>query len=113
MSNVFSNGLPGRTGLYDPGYEKDSCGVGIVAHVKGQRSHEIVLDAATILCSMDHRGACGSEKNTGDGAGMLTALPYEMFREYAREAFKTELPEPGKYGVAQVFLPQDAEERAR
>jgi glutamate synthase (NADPH/NADH) large chain len=110
--NEPMRGNPGKLGLYDPANEHDSCGVGIVAHVKGARSHQIILDAATVLCNMDHRGACGSEKNTGDGAGMLTAIPYEMFREIAREEFESELPEPGKYGVAQVFLPTDEEQRA-
>ena len=111
MTNDFQNGLPAKQGLYDPAHEKDSCGVGFVAHVKGHRSHQIVLDAATILCNMDHRGACGSEKNTGDGSGMLTAIPYEFFRRVAEVELKTELPEPGKYGVAQIFLPTDDKER--
>src|SRR5688572_13392416 len=96
--------IPEKQGLYDPAYEKDSCGVGFVAHVKGKRSHQIILDADTVLRSMDHRGACGCEANTGDGAGILTALPDVFFRDFARAEFKTELPEEGKYAIAQVFL---------
>ena len=68
-------GLPPKHGLYDPANEKDSCGVGFVAHIKGERSHQIILDADQILRNMDHRGACGCEADTGDGAGMMTALP--------------------------------------
>jgi len=68
--------LPPKQGLYDPANEHDSCGVGFVAHVKGKRSHQILIDAEEVLRSMDHRGACGCEANTGDGAGILTALPH-------------------------------------
>jgi glutamate synthase (NADPH/NADH) large chain len=71
-------GFPPKRGLYDPNQEHDSCGVGFVAHIKGQRSHQIVEDAWTVLKSMDHRGACGCEANTGDGAGILTALPHDF-----------------------------------
>ncbi|MGN6544209.1 MAG: hypothetical protein ACTHK7_04115, partial [Aureliella sp.] len=71
-------GLPAKQGLYDPALEKDSCGVGFIAHVKGIASHQNVLDADQILKAMDHRGACGCESNTGDGAGMLTALPHKF-----------------------------------
>ena len=70
--------LPPSEGLYDPAYEHDSCGVGFVAHIKGKRSHQILLDAEEVLRNMDHRGACGCEANTGDGAGILTALPHEF-----------------------------------
>ena len=71
-------GLPKAQGLYDPENEHDSCGVGFVAHIKGERSHQIIEDADHLGCRMDHRGARGAEKNTGDGAGMLTALPHEF-----------------------------------
>ena len=74
MSQVRHRGLPKAHGLYDPGHEHDSCGVGFVAHVKGEASHQIVRDADHLLCRMDHRGARGAEPNTGDGAGILTAL---------------------------------------
>ena len=77
--------LPAKQGLYDPAYEHDSCGVGFVAHIKGQRSHQILLDAREVLHNMDHRGACGCEPNTGDGAGILTALPQEFLERVVRE----------------------------
>src|SRR4029079_1599174 len=67
-------GPPPKQGLYDPTYEHDSCGGGFVAHIKGKRSHQILIDAEEVLRNMDHRGACGCEPNTGDGAGVLTAL---------------------------------------
>ena len=69
---------PEARGLYRPETEHDSCGVGFVAHIKGQRSHQIIRDADHLLCRMDHRGARGAEPNTGDGAGILTALPHEF-----------------------------------
>src|SRR5207237_10056118 len=74
MTIEFENGLPKKHGLYDPAFEKDSCGVGFIAHIKGVRSHSIIRDATEALENMDHRGACGCEANTGDGAGILTAL---------------------------------------
>ncbi|MEQ8785077.1 MAG: glutamate synthase large subunit [Pirellulaceae bacterium] len=112
MSNEHNPfGLPPRQGLYDPELEKDSCGVGFVAHIKGQRSHQIVLDADQVLRAMNHRGACGCEANTGDGAGILTALPHEFLAKVVREELKTELPAAGQYGVGIVFLPQLEAER--
>ncbi len=102
---------PTRHGLYDPAFEHDSCGVGFVAHIKGVRSRQIIDDADRILRHMSHRGACGCEPNTGDGAGMLTALPWKFLEKVAREDLHTSLPEPGLYGVGLVFLPRDAEQR--
>ncbi len=99
--------FPSRHGLYDPAYEHDSCGVGFVAHIQGQPSHQIVLDADRILRHMTHRGACGCEENTGDGAGMLTALPDKFLRRVARSELGLELPPRGKYGAGIVFLPKD------
>ncbi|MEE4185073.1 MAG: glutamate synthase central domain-containing protein, partial [Gammaproteobacteria bacterium] len=93
--------------------EHDSCGVGFVAHIKGERSHQILKDVDHLGCRMDHRGARGAERNTGDGAGILTALPLEFLARVAREAFGTELPEPGRYAAGNVFLPQLAEENER
>ncbi len=105
-------GLPAKRGLYDPSLEKDSCGVGFIAHIKGKASHQNVIDADKILQAMDHRGACGCESNTGDGAGMLTALPHKFLAKVARTDLKTELPEPGKFAAGLVFLPKDPTERA-
>ncbi|HKI73260.1 MAG TPA: glutamate synthase large subunit, partial [Pseudomonadales bacterium] len=104
--NNTTRGLPAKSGLYDPANEKDSCGVGFVASIKGEASHQIMLDAYHINSRMDHRGGCGFEKNTGDGAGILTALPHAFFKDIAGE-LAIELPAPGKYAVGNVFLPQD------
>ena len=98
---------PERHGLYDPANEHDACGVGFVAHVKGVASHQTVLDAASMLECMDHRGAYGCEMNTGDGAGMLTGMPDRFMRRIAKELFATELPASGSYSVGNVFLPTD------
>jgi glutamate synthase (NADPH/NADH) large chain len=102
---------PEATGLYDPAFEHDSCGVGFVAHIKGEQSHQIVLDADHLLCRMDHRGARGAEPNTGDGAGILTALPHQFLARIARESLGAELPAPGQFAAGNVFLPTDRNER--
>ena len=107
-----SFGAPEATGLYDPRNEHDNCGVGFVANIKGVRSHQIVDDADRILRHMDHRGACGCESNTGDGAGMLTALPHKFLTRVAKSEIGVDLPEAGRYGAGIVFLPQDETQRA-
>ncbi|PSR53810.1 glutamate synthase large subunit [Adhaeribacter arboris] len=95
-----------NTGLYDPQFEHDSCGIGFVAHLKGRKSHEIVEEALHMLARMEHRGACGCEKNTGDGAGILIQIPHEFFvDECVKLGIK--LPPFGQYGVGLVFFPQD------
>ncbi|MBX3448824.1 MAG: glutamate synthase large subunit [Planctomycetaceae bacterium] len=99
-------------GLYDPANEHDSCGVGFVAHIKGVASHQIIDDAIRVLRHMNHRGACGCEINTGDGAGILTAIPDAFFRRVLAETGKFTLPEVGRYGVGLVFLPTDPDQRA-
>jgi glutamate synthase (NADPH/NADH) large chain len=107
----MSMGFPSRVGLYDPQNEKDSCGVGFVANIKGRKSHQIILDADQVLRNMDHRGACGCESNTGDGAGILTALPHEFLAKVAQVDLHTDLPEPGKFSAGLVFLPRLENER--
>ena len=102
---------PGPHGLYDPRFEHENCGVGFVAHIKGVRSHGIVEDADRILRHMEHRGACGCEENTGDGAGMLTALPHEFCAKVVARDLKCDLPEPGRYAAGLVFLPKDPAQR--
>ncbi|MCF8565305.1 glutamate synthase large subunit [Alicyclobacillus tolerans] len=99
-------GLPPKQGLYDPRFEHDACGIGFVAHIKGQKSNRIVKQALTALRNMDHRGAQGSEVNTGDGAGILLQIPHIFFRQNCLN-LQIELPEPEYYGVGMVFLPQD------
>ncbi len=103
--------LPGKYGLYDPRNEKDSCGVGFVANIKGRRSHQILRDADQMLQHMTHRGACGCEPNTGDGAGMLTALPHEFLARVARDELGVELPAAGRFAAGLVFLPRGDRER--
>ena len=103
-------GFPPKQGLYDPAQEKDSCGVGFVANIKGKPSHQIMLDAYHLNSRMDHRGGCGFEANTGDGAGILMALPHSFFSEIAAKSFGVTLPAAGQYAVGNIFLPQvDAE----
>ncbi len=104
-------GYPEKTGLYDPALEKDSCGVGFVANIKGQPSHQIMLDAYHLNSRMDHRGGCGFEANTGDGAGILMALPDSFFQKVALAEFDVELPPAGQFAVGNIFLPQIEEER--
>ena len=106
----FKFGLPPKTGLYDPQFEKDSCGVGLVANIKGIPSREIMDDAFHINSRMDHRGGCGFEENTGDGAGILMAIPDNFFQLEAKK-LGLNLPKQGSYAVGNIFLPQDKKER--
>jgi len=101
---------PAKQGLYDPQYEHDACGVGFVVDLKGRKSHDLVQKGLQILLNLEHRGACGCEKNTGDGAGILLQIPHAFF-EGECEAAKIPLPAPGGYGVGLVFLPTDPNER--
>lgn len=104
-------GFPEKQGLYDPAFEKDSCGVGFVAHIKGKPSHQIVTDAEIMLQRMEHRGGCGCEANTGDGAGILTGMPHAFCVKVARQDLAVDLPEVGLYAAGNVFLPVDDAER--
>jgi glutamate synthase (NADPH) large chain len=104
--------LPPAQGLYDPRYEHDSCGVGFVVNIKGEKSHAIVEKALQVLCNLLHRGACGCEPNTGDGAGILVQLPDRFLRKVTG-ALGIALPPLGHYGAGLVFLPHDPVERAR
>lgn len=91
-------------GLYDPSFDKDSCGVGFVAELSGESSRKTVADAIEMLVRMSHRGACGCETNTGDGAGILVGLPHDFYKEVTSEA-GFEIPPPGQYAVGMFFLP--------
>ncbi len=104
------NRAPVKQGLYDPQFEHDACGVGFVANMKGQKSHEIVSQALEILVNLDHRGACGCEPNTGDGAGILMQIP-DGFLRSACAPLGIELPAPFQYGVGMVFTSPEATER--
>ncbi len=103
---------PTKQGLYDPQFEHDACGVGFVVDIKGRKSHKIIRDALTILINLNHRGACGCEANTGDGAGILMQIPHGFFKAVLPKD-KIKLPAAGEYGVAAVFLPRDPNERRR
>jgi glutamate synthase domain-containing protein 2/glutamate synthase domain-containing protein 1/glutamate synthase domain-containing protein 3 len=100
--------LPPKTGLYDPAYEHDACGVAFVAKLDGARTHETLQRALTALENLEHRGAQGADANTGDGAGILIQLPDRFFRELLGD----ELPAAGRYGVGACFLPRDERRRA-
>lgn len=104
-------GLPPKQGLYDPQFEKDACGMGFVAHIKGKKSHSIVQQALTVLENMEHRGGQGSEPNTGDGAGIMLQIPHTFFAREMSAAGIT-LPDNGDYAVGMLFLSQDEQVRA-
>jgi glutamate synthase domain-containing protein 2/glutamate synthase domain-containing protein 1/glutamate synthase domain-containing protein 3 len=105
------NTIPGPQGLYDPAHEHEACGVGFVVNIKGDRSHDILQKALQVLDNLTHRGACGCDPTTGDGAGVTLQIPHEFFkREAQKRGF--DLPAPGEYGVGQVFLPLDVDKRA-
>ncbi|MBI2539218.1 MAG: glutamate synthase subunit alpha, partial [Deltaproteobacteria bacterium] len=106
------SGFPPKQGLYDPRFEHDACGVGFVVNIKGDKSHQIVQQALTVLQNLDHRGACGCEENTGDGAGILLQIPHAFF-QHACDGLGFRLPEPGQYGAGMIFLPDDREQRYR
>jgi len=103
-------GVPDAQGLYDPRLDKDSCGVGFIADIKGRKSHQIVEDALRILCNLEHRGAVGADPRAGDGAGILVQIPHKFFARKAKETGVT-LPPPGEYGIGVLFMPRDAERR--
>ena len=104
--------LPPRSGLYDPKFEHDACGVGFVANIKGEASHDIVKKGIDILLNLVHRGATGCDPLTGDGAGIILQIPDAFFRHACDEA-DIDLPEAGTYGAGCVFLPRDKKERRR
>ncbi|MFT3677182.1 MAG: glutamate synthase large subunit [Chitinophagaceae bacterium] len=98
--------MASNTGLYHPSFEHDACGIGFVANIKGGKSHQNISDALTVLENMEHRGACGCEENTGDGAGIMIQVPHEFFFD---ECIKlgVHLPAYGKYGVGMIFFPKE------
>ncbi len=105
-----SKGLPSKQGLYDPQYEKDACGIGFVANIKGHKSHDIIKKGLQILENLAHRGAVGCDPCTGDGAGILIQIPHEFFKRACAE-ISLQLPGSGEYGVGMVFLPRDPTQR--
>ncbi|HYZ45104.1 MAG TPA: glutamate synthase subunit alpha, partial [Xanthobacteraceae bacterium] len=103
-------GLPAAHGLYDPALEKDSCGVGFIADIKGKKSHKLIEDALAILCNLEHRGAVGADPRAGDGAGILVQIPHKFFAKKA-ERLGFRLPNPGEYAVGALFMPRDPDWR--
>jgi glutamate synthase domain-containing protein 2/glutamate synthase domain-containing protein 1/glutamate synthase domain-containing protein 3 len=104
------NGLPPAQGLYHPAHEHDACGIGFVASIRGHKSHDIIRKGIQVLINLTHRGACGCDPETGDGAGVLIQIPHKLFtRECAKLGF--ELPAPGAYGVGMTFLPVEKHQR--
>ncbi len=110
MLSKSANGLPPAQGLYSPAHEHDACGIGFVASIRGQKSHDIIEKGIQVLINLTHRGACGCDPETGDGAGVLIQIPHKFFaRECATLGFK--LPKPGEYGVGMTFLPVEKHQR--
>src|SRR3970040_1602581 len=110
-NKVSNSSLPAQQGLYDPRNEHDACGVGFVAHIKGQKSHDRVSQGLQILENLTHRGAVGADPLAGDGAGILIQVP-DAFLRKALAKNKVTLPAAGEYGVGMLFLPRDAKARA-
>src|SRR5690348_15025620 len=111
-SHVPSSGQrpPPAQGLYDPRSERDACGIGFVAHLKGERSHDIIRKGLALLENLSHRGAAGCDPCTGDGAGLLLQIPHAFLRR-ACATLGITLPAAGRYGVGMLFLPTDADDR--
>ena len=103
---VDASGRPAPAGLFNPALERDSCGVGFIADLKGRKSHKIVEDALSILENLEHRGAVGADPLSGDGAGILIQIPHEFLAAQAK-ALGFALPKPGEYAVGHVFMPRD------
>lgn len=108
--STVTTGRPAAQGLYDPRQEHDACGIGFVANINGQRSHDCIVKGIQVLINLTHRGACGCDPETGDGAGVLIQIPHRFFaRECGRLGFA--LPPQGEYGVGMTFLPVEPQAR--
>jgi glutamate synthase (ferredoxin) len=106
-------GPPPKQGLYDPQFEHDACGVGFVVDIKGRKSNAIVKQGIQVLRNLDHRGATGSEVNTGDGAGILMQMPHAFLKKVAKKDARINLPEPGLYAAGNIFMPRNATQRRK
>ena len=109
-SSQRHSGIPPAQGLYRPEHEHDACGMGLVASIRGEKSHDIIRKGIEVLINLTHRGACGCDPETGDGAGILVQIPHAFFKRECAD-LKIDLPAPGAYGVAMVFLPVDRHSR--
>src|SRR6187455_472847 len=106
-------GPPAKQGLYDPQFEHDACGVGFVVDIKGRKSNSVVKQGIQILKNLDHRGASGSEVNTGDGAGILLQMPHAFLKKVAKKDARINLPEAGMYAAGNIFMPRNATQRRK
>ena len=110
MEKTYSK--PKKQGLYDPRFEHENCGIGLIVDMKGRRSHSIIKGALEICINLDHRGGCGCDPITGDGAGLFIQLPHKFFKSVCAKKCGFEVPEEGDYGVGFVYLSKDAKLRA-
>ncbi|MDX8392279.1 MAG: hypothetical protein R8K53_06910, partial [Mariprofundaceae bacterium] len=108
--STTTTGLPHKQGMYDPAREHDACGVGFIANIRNEKSHDIVQKGLEILIRLTHRGASGADPREGDGAGILTQLPHDFFAAKSSE-LAINLPESGHYGIGMIFFPREAEHR--
>ncbi|KAJ3020347.1 glutamate synthase [NADH] [Thoreauomyces humboldtii] len=106
-NSSWAESMPVAQGLYDPEFEKDSCGVGFVCHIKGEPAHQIVADARNLLCNMTHRGAVGADTRDGDGAGVMCSIPHELFAREVKRNFGIVLPKEGEYAVGNIYMKPD------
>jgi glutamate synthase domain-containing protein 1 len=104
--------VPQRQGLYHPQFEHDACGIGFVVNIKGEKSNQILRQALKALVNLSHRGALGSEPNSGDGAGILMQIPHDFYKDVCAEVNIT-LPDAGDYGTGIVFLPHNLVMRSK
>ena len=109
MENTYTQ--PKAQGLYDPQNEHENCGIGLIVDMKGRKSHDIVKGALEICVNLDHRGGCGCDPITGEGAGIFIQLPHNFFKSICKTECGFDLPAEGDYGVGFVFLSTNAEER--
>src|SRR5579862_6597383 len=106
LGDTTDAGMPPAHGLYDPALQKDSCGVGFIADLKGTKSHQTIEDGLRILCNLEHRGAVGADPRMGDGAGILVQIPHKFFAKKTAELGFT-LPKPGEYAIGALFMPHE------
>src|SRR5262245_32534752 len=110
VGSTADPGAPRARGLYDPALDKDSCGVGFIADIKGRKSHQLIKDGLRILCNLEHRGAVGADPRMGDGAGILVQIPHKFFAKKTAELrFKS--PPAGEYPISYLFTPQSQNKR--
>ncbi len=108
-TTTYPDGRPVAAGLYDSTYEHDACGAGFICNLKGKKSHNIITHALEILVNLTHRGACGCDELTGDGAGILLQVPHTFLQRASSDA-NIRLPDEKEYGVGNIFLPQDEQQ---